>query len=315
MPAARHLRFAVVAVVAALATALVSQTAAAPALSPSTGTPAVALAAKKPSATKAAKYLAKAAPKKWTSAAQALDVGLGLVTTGCAQVKTVKSIRTYLKKKAAGYATTAAAAGKLAVFAVAVGDKATSFGGVNLVARIQSKTTAGRVDGKDFSFGQALAMIGLSRGGTKPSAAMVDYLIGQQHSDGGFGYGAGASDPDYTALALMALSPRIVTSTAATRSAVARAIQWAKDAQTTSGYWKNYSPIDSTGLLGSALKLNGVNTSKALAWLGSKQLSSGGFANSLSGKKANRLATAEALYLITGKSLATVSAPLKKCSK
>jgi hypothetical protein len=309
----RSLRVVAAVFCAALATALISPTTIA---APPTPVSVAPFAAKKPSASKAASYLAKSTPKKWTSAATALDVGLGLATTGCSYVKTVKSIRTYLKKKAKSYATTAAAAGKLAIFAVAVGDNPKSFGGVNLVTKITTKTSAsGQVDGHDFSFGQALAMVGLARSGKKPSSAMVGYLVGQQHSDGGFGYGSGASDPDYTALALLALSPRVITPTAETASAATRAKGWAAANQTSAGYWQNYSPVDSTGLLGSALRLHGVDTAKSRAWLGTKQLSSGGFANTLTGKKADRLATAEALYLITGKSLVTLSTPVKKCSK
>ena len=313
--AVRSLRLVVAAFSAAVATALVGPTGGAPVVLPQAPGQAVLLAAKKPSAAKAARYLATSAPKKWTSPAAALDIGLGLATTGCAQAKTLRSIRSYLKKKAKSYATTGAAAGKLAVFAAAVGDKATSFGGVNLVARIKARTSAsGQVDKKDFAFGQALAMIGMARGGNRPSAAMVGYLRGQQHADGGFGWGAGPSDPDYTALALMALSSKVARATDAVRSAVRRAKAWAAANRTPAGYWRNYSPVDSTGLLGSALKLHGVNTAKARSWLGGKQLANGGFASTLSGTKANRLATAEALYLITGKSLVTLSAPLKKCS-
>ena len=314
MPSAAHrLPLVAAAVAAGLIAGLIAPAATAPVANPAAPTTVVLLAAKKPSATKAAKYLANSAPKKWTNAGSALNVGLGLAAAGCKQPAALKKVRTYLKKKAATYATTAAAAGKLAVFAKAVGDKPTSFGGVNLVARITAKTSAsGQVDGRDFSFGQALAMVGIARAGTKPSAAMVSYLLGQQNADGGFGYAGGASDPDYTAMALLALSPKVITSTAATTSAVDRAIAWAATKRTAAGYWANYSPVDSTGLLGSALKLHGVNVDRALAWLGTKQLAGGGFANTLSGKKANPMATAEALYLITGTSLVTLSA---RCSK
>lgn len=317
MPATNRLRLVAAASIAALATVLASTSAlapvGAPAAAPSSSADAVLLAAKKPSASRASAYLAKA-PKP-TSAAAALDLGLGLATTGCAHAKQLRTLRAYLVKKASGYATTAAAAGKLAILAVALGDSPKAFGGVNLVARIEAKTSAsGKADGKEFAFGQALAMIGLARAGRTPSAAMVSALVDQQHGDGGFGYGA--SDPDSTGMALMALSPKVIgTPGAEAKSAIAKAKSWASAHRKPAGYWDNFSPVDSTGLIGSALRLHGVNTAKSVAWLGTKQLANGGFSNTRTGKTANRLATAEALYLITGKSLVTLAAPLTKCSK
>ena len=189
------------------------------------------------------------------------------------------------------------------------------FGGVNLVKPVLDATeSSGRIGSSDFAFGHALAMIGLDRSGSAPTEKMVSYLLSQQLASGAWGFGATA-DPDTTALALIALSSEVTTPTDATKAAVAKAIAWAASSQKADGYWENYSPVDSTSLLASALKLHGVDTAKALAWLGTQQLSNGAFSNSLNGTEANQLATANALYLLSGVSLATVSAPLSICAE
>lgn len=305
----------------AVASPMVQQPVTTPSLT--TSLQATAFAAKKPSVSKAAKYVATHKPKKWTSASTALTVGLGLTVAKCTQAKTLKSVRTYLKAKASSYAgSNAYAAAKLAIFVKAVGDNPRSFGGVDLAHVVLNSTlSTGQIGtSSTFSWGQALGMIGLGRAGVTPNQAMVNFLLSQQHSTGSWGWSSASSsaDPDFTAVALMALSSKTIGATLASQSAVvsavAKAKSWAAANQQKTGYWKNYSPVDSTSLLGSALNLQGVSTSKALAWMAKVQLKNGGFANTLKGKKANLMATAEALFLAGGKSFVTVSAPLNKCS-
>ncbi|HQD97904.1 MAG TPA: hypothetical protein PLO15_10930, partial [Propionicimonas sp.] len=262
------------------------------------------------------KWLNASVPKKWDGAGAALDVGLALATRECDFTTTLGDIRDYLVKQADAYSKTSPyAAGKLAIFASAVGDDPADFGGVNLVKRVLDAVEAsGRIGSSDFAFGHALAMIGLDRSGSAPTEKMVDYLLSQQLASGAWGFGATA-DPDTTALALIALSSEVITPTDATKAAVAKAVAWAATSQKAEGYWANYSPVDSTSLLASALKLHGVDTAKALAWLGTQQLRNGAFANSLNGTEANQLSTATALYLLSGVTFATVSAPLDICAE
>ncbi|MBA3020519.1 hypothetical protein [Propionicimonas sp.] len=265
---------------------------------------------------KAGKWLAASTPSSWGSAGSALDVGLGLATAECTYATKLKPIREYLRSQADDYSKTSSyAAAKLAIFASAVGDDPTNFAGVNLADRI--RTGAG-TDGQlgsasDFAFGQALAMIGLKRAGSAPSAKMVDYLLGKQLASGAWGFGTSA-DPDSTALALIALSDQVITPTADTAAAVTKATTWAAGAKKAAGYWANYSPVDSTSLLASALKLHGVSVADSLTWLGTQQLSNGAFANTLDGKSANQLATASAMFLLNGTSYASISAPLDTCA-
>ncbi len=141
---------------------------------------------------------------------------------------------------------------------------------------------------------------------------MVEYLISLQMDNGAWGFGTTA-DPDATALALTALSDSVVTPTAEITAAIAKAKTWAAGAKQPAGYWENYSPVDSTSLLGAALKAHGVNVSGPLAWMGTQQLTNGAFPNELNGTTANQMATANAMYLLTSKTYATVSAPLSTC--
>jgi hypothetical protein len=265
---------------------------------------------------KAAKWLAASVPSSWDSASGALDVGLGLATSECAYPSKLSSIRTYLRGQADDYSQTSAyAAAKLAIFASAVGDDPTNFGGVNLADRIVAGAgTDGQLgSSSDFAFGQALAMIGLKRAGTTPSAKMIDFLVGKQLASGAWGFGSSA-DPDSTALALIALSDQVITPTADTAAAVTKATTWASGTKKAAGYWQNYSPVDSTSLLASALKVHGVDVSDSLTWLRGQQLSNGAFANTLDGTSANQLATASALFLLNGTTYASVSAPLGTCA-
>lgn len=265
---------------------------------------------------KAAKWLAASVPTTWDSAADALNVGIGLATKECTYSTQLKAIRKYLLTQADDYsATSAYAAAKTAIFASAIGDDPTDFGGVNLAKRTLagagSNGKLGAAD--DFAFGQALAMIGLKRAGTAPSAKMVDYLVGLQLASGAWGYGT-AADPDSTALALVALSDEVTSPTAETKAAIARASTWAAGAKKKPGYWTNYSPVDSTSLLASALKLNGADVADSASWLKTQQLRSGAFSNTANGKTANQLATATAMFLLTSTTYATVSAPLSTCT-
>ena len=264
---------------------------------------------------KAAAWLATTVPDALTAAGSATDVGLSLATQKCSYATDLKKINTYLADHANDYSQSSAyAAGKLAVFADAVGEDPLNFGGVDLKERILAGAGSnGRLgSASDFSFGQALAMIGLKRAGTTPSDAMVDYLVGKQLASGAWGFGTTA-DPDTTALALVALSDDVITPTAATKAAVTKALAWAASNKKSDGYWTNYSPVDSTALLASALQAHGVTVTDSLTWLRGQQVKDGGFPNQLNGTTSNQMSTANALFALTSTTYATVSAPLASC--
>lgn len=268
------------------------------------------------SARSAGKWLAASVPTSWDSPGTAVDVGLGLAARECAYAGKLEKITDYLASQADDYsATSAYAAAKLAIFVSTVGEDPTDFGGVDLAKRIvKGASSQGRLGtADDFAFGQALAMIGLKRTGTTPSAAMVDYLVSKQLASGAWGFGS-TDDPDSTALALMALSDDVITPTTATKEAVDEATSWAAGAKKSAGYWQNYSPVDSTALLISALQVHGVSVNDSLTWLRDQQLNNGGFPNTLNGTTSNQLSTATALLALTANTYATLSAPLATCT-
>ncbi|MFJ1707052.1 peptidase [Kitasatospora sp. NPDC088346] len=111
----------------------------------------------------------------------------------------------------------AGATAKLLLAAEVRGTDPTTFGGVDLPARLRSlQTPAGRFSDRsqwgDYSnaFGQSYALLALDRTPAGAPAAAVDFLAGSQCADGGFPLNFGqptcASDPDATALAAQALA-------------------------------------------------------------------------------------------------------------
>jgi len=90
---------------------------------------------------------------------------------------------------------------------------------------------------------------------------------------------------------------------------LAKAIGWAVSQQNAAGYWPNpYSPVDSTGILGSALEYAGTSSGGALGWLKLVQLADGGFPAALGDTASDITATSDAMWLLTGTNLVTVSA-------
>ena len=105
---------------------------------------------------------------------------------------------------------------KTLLTAVAQGVDPGAFGGVDLVASLQSlETPSGRFSddagGSDYSnlIGQSLAVLALQRAGVNPSTDAVGAIRANQCSDGGFSLSFGASpcssDPDVTTFAVQAL--------------------------------------------------------------------------------------------------------------
>lgn len=189
------------------------------------------------------------------------------------------------------------AAGKLAIVAAAYGVSPTNFGGVDLVSAIKAGMAPdGAVGPYPSAFSSGLAMAGLERSGATQPATLTTWLLTQQNADGGFGYAAGApSDADDTALAIVGL---LTDSSASAKAALAKAVAWAGKAQASDGSWAGWVPVNSTCVLGSALLAAGVDTTKASAFVATKQLSSGAITD---GTGANLMATSQCLPLL-GKS-------------
>lgn len=242
---------------------------------------------------------------------------LALASSGdCTYAGTLRTVSSRMKDRAASFTKAQPSrAAYLSIAASALGLDPKKFGGVNLVSAITKKLPAdGRIGGYESAFSQALAVIALKRAGaTVPDAVVTKLLSLQDPATGAFGYRFGTTltvDPDTTALAMIALK-----AIGGHDDALSRALDWAEDSQTDAGYWDNkYSPVDTTGLVGSAVIDAGGDAAAAREWLESVQRVDGGLPNNLQeGTASNTLATAEALYLLNGRSLATASLALSAC--
>jgi hypothetical protein len=238
------------------------------------------------------------------------DIAITLADTG-GERRTVAQIRKALAKNVDAWTTFAGAtstdvyAGQVAkalVLAQTTGAKARSFGGVNLVTRLEelvgtSGATLGRIadktEGDDYAnvIGQALAAQGLANAKSSSADETLAFLLTQQCSDGYFRlYFADASapdqscdggnpksssvpDPDATSMAVLSLQA-IDKPTPAVRKSVRDAVRWLKARQRSNGSFNGgvstrAANANSTGLAGWALGQAGAcgAAQEAAQWL------------------------------------------------
>lgn len=284
-------------------------------------TPAVAADAASP--TRAANYLVRNLPASSAGAAASMTAAMGLATTGeCTYAPALRTLVKQIEKGAKAYLypnkkLNQARAANLAIVVKSLGLNPKKFAGYNLISLVTKSLPAdGRVGSADSAFSQSLGIVALKRAGATIPVTLLTKLLSMQAEDGAFGYSWGGTiyaDPDTTALGILSLAaigqldPQLNS-----------AVGWALDSQLPDGSWPNeYSPVDSTSLLASAVKVTGEDAAhaEALAWLGGQQLADGGFPSSLGDSTSNVMATANALYAITGSSLLDVSLNLSKCPK
>lgn len=276
-----------------------------------------------PSLTKAANYLVRNLPTSADGVGTALTTANAFAATGdCTYAPAARTLVSQITKGAKAYLypgkkLNQARAANLAITVKALGLNPKSFAGYNLVSLItKSLPKDGQIGSTKSAFSQSLGIIALKRASATIPVTLLTNLLSQQDVDSGaFGYewpaGTFNADPDTTAMGLLGLE-----TVGQLKPQVTAAVNWATAAQTAEGYWQNYSPVDSTGLVGSALTAAGRDASvaKAKSWLGTVQHSDGGFPNALdAGTPSDVTATANALWLLTGKSLLDVSMNLGKC--
>lgn len=238
-----------------------------------------------------------------------MDIGLSMDEVGGDQAL-VRQIRTSLSTRVEEYAApspTERYAGSLAkslVFAQVSGADPTTYGGLDLVTETEARViAAGPSTGRlqdlsaygDYanSFGQALAVRGLSVAGSGMAAAATDFLLLQQCSSGYFRTfftadpaatnqscldGTDPTDTDTTAFVvsqLAAISPR----PASVDAAITRAAAWLVSTQQADGSFvaSTFTPdpnTNSTGLAASALAAAGrcEQAGRAAEWVGSLQV-------------------------------------------
>ncbi|MFL0460873.1 hypothetical protein ACH0CA_10455 [Kytococcus sedentarius] len=158
----------------------------------------------------------------------------------------------------------------------------------------------GSLPGFASAFNHSLVIIALERSGQEIPPVLVEKLKSWQTAeDGGFEYddfitGGKVYDVDGGAMGAMALQ------VAGEDEAAERALDSLRAHQEAPGYWPNYSPVNSTGLVVHALEIDGRDVSKAQAWMKTQQLSDGGFPASLDGDTSNVMATIQGMQAIAG---------------
>jgi LPXTG-motif cell wall-anchored protein len=245
-----------------------------------------------------------------------INAAFGLTAVdSCAYAPTIRSLVANLKSQASDFtADNPGRAALLAILASAMGEDPTSFGGVDLLAIVGAGTQAdGQVGSYASAFVQSYAVIAYVRAGKPVPGLVLSNLVNSQDQiTGAFGYDFGGFTPDYdtTGLVIQALH-----AAGGSSAAIAAAVAWATSQQNVLGYWPNpYSPVDSTGILGSGMQLVGTGTGGALGWIESQQLADGGFPAQLGDATSNVMATMDALWLITGTSYVTVTFQATGCT-
>jgi hypothetical protein len=245
-----------------------------------------------------------------------INAAFGLTAVdSCAYAPTIRSLVANLKSQASDFtAENPGRAALLAIFASAMGEDPTSFGGVDLLGIVAAGTQAdGQVGSYPSAFVQSYAVIAYVRAGKPvPGLVLSNLVNSQDKTTGAFGYDFGGFTPDYdtTGLAIQALH-----AAGGSSAAIAAAVAWATSQQNLQGYWPNpFSPVDSTGILGSGLQLVSTGTGGALGWIEGQQLADGGFPAQLGDATSNVMATMDALWLITGTSYVTVTFQATGCT-
>jgi prenyltransferase beta subunit len=140
-----------------------------------------------------------------------IDAVLALDAVGADLHQPAPSGRTaaeYLREVAAEYAVSPAAAGKLTLAVVALGEDPAAFGGVDLPALINASVASDGAFGAGDTWSDSLAILGLTASGSIPPAEGIAHLLAGATASGGWGYEHTAAEPtaDSTGLALLALS-------------------------------------------------------------------------------------------------------------
>lgn len=242
-----------------------------------------------------------------------IDVALGLRAIG-GYDSTIAEINTAVAGGVGNYVGTggesyAGAAAKTLMLAQIAGADATSYGGVNLVKRLNRRVigdgpSKGRIQDKsqygDYAnvIAQAYATRGLAKAGSPKASAALAFLLKQQCAKGFFRLSFTASktrrnqtcdggstttsapDTDATAIAVLSLTA-LHSHTPAVRSAIARAVAWLERRQKANGSFgggtsTEASNANSTGLAGWALGVRGKceSAQRAAAWIAPLQVQS-----------------------------------------
>ena len=279
-----------------------------------------------PEAIKAADYIVSTfggdAAAPYGELGSAADSLLALVATGDSKYTAdITGILGYLKAGAADYvkpdASGDAAVANLALVAAATGESATDFGGVDLITRLTEGVGAdGAFGAWPGPFSSGLAMVALARNGQPVPESMVTYLLTYaepRSGDEGGGFGCStypfakdgdcpAADPDSTAMAVLGLQ---AAGTEQAIDAATDALAWLAATQQPDGSWQNYSPVNSTGLVGPLFVADTASATKATEFVIGQQLDSGALTTGTDDKP-NLIATQQGIFALTGSTYLTI---------
>lgn len=238
-----------------------------------------------------------------------VEAAYALLAIG-AEAEAVEQISTALAEGVEEYSTPgkdvyAGSTAKLVSFATDTDADPRDFGGVDLVAQLEGRTTdggaaAGRIsDDSEYgdyanSFGQAWAVRGLTNAGSEEAAAALEFLLLQQCEEGYFRLnfsepraadqscdGAEERQPpvDVAALVVVLLHD-LADSEPALAEAIDEAVAWILTQQAADGSFEGGSEVsgsnsNSTGLAGWALHVAGEHEAAeaAATWVRAHQLS------------------------------------------
>lgn len=140
-----------------------------------------------------------------------IDAILAIAAAGSDPQSFVKGGKTpldYLSTKAAEYATSASATGKLIVGVVAAGGNPQQFANLNLISKLQSYYNASKKQYGSSVYDHAWAMLAFKAAGYSVDSSLADTLRSMQVDGGGWGFmpNDASADADSTGLALQALA-------------------------------------------------------------------------------------------------------------
>jgi hypothetical protein len=221
------------------------------------------------------------------------------------------------------------AIGEEALLAEVVGDDPRAIGGQNLIAWLDQEVCTsvstgppvcaapGSYENVFSTFGQALAIMAQLRAGDDANAvAPIRYLESQQETSGAWPSlvpSTGDSDPDSTAMAVMALA---IAPGQAAADAVTKGIAWLAANQGSDGGWVGASgdSTNSAALALMALDLDrssyAAQIAKGIAFLATQQNPDGGFNVAVGQPGSDVRASAQVVSGIVGTSFGTLLDPL-----
>lgn len=258
---------------------------------------------------KAADFIkAGAAKDPGTDAGALLDAAFGLAAAGPNYAGDATNAYNRAKTLCNGsYAKkNAASASKCAVGAAMVGDQE------------QAKTWltpyAATDYTKEYEFGVGLDATGFIRAGMPIPQTLLNRMLqlstpvnGKLPLDKNFGKQLDAAGLLYAALL------KLPDQTPEVKAAQTNLAKYILDNQQADGSWPDYSPVNTTGMVGPAIGLTHPQArEKGQTYVVSKQLADGGFPNKPNGTTSDLRATNEAIFALTDKTLfdlSTVAAP------